>query len=156
MTELIKVLPNSNLPTFTATVVSEDAGSDLLTSLLIDYGVAAGNGAPWQASVVGPLVEAKTVLDGPRDIQITWSPGQIAPGCHTVTMLVTHQRKNAGTDFLCPSDANDFDTLTWVVSLCEEVGNDIVCNFDDCAVKGEQEYTYCETVGPLSSGGSQG
>ena len=41
MTELIKVLPNSNLPTFTATVVSEDAGSDLLTSLLIDYGVAA-------------------------------------------------------------------------------------------------------------------
>lgn len=153
MTELIKVLPASNaLPSFTATVISEDAGSDLLTSLLIDYGVEAANGAPWQSTEVGPTLEAKSVSDGPRDIQITWTP-QVGKGCHTVTMLVTHQRKDGGNDFLCPVSADDFDTLTWVVSLCEEVNGDVVCSFDDCAVKSEQSYKYCDAVGPLSNQG---
>ena len=156
VTELIKAQPTRagfSLPDFSATVISEDAGQRLFSALLIDYGKESIGGAPWLAEQVGPRLDAKTAADGPRDVRINWKPGnQLNTGCHTVTLLVTHETKGGGVDHLCPTDANDFDTLTWVVSLCDDDNGAVECSFDGCAVDGEENFKYCETMGQLPTG----
>ena len=137
---------------FKAQVVSEDAGQPLLEVLLIDYGIETLPGQPWREAQPGPKLPPKSLADGPRSVRHTWN-AQVALGCHTVTMLVTHEVRGGGLDFFCPLSADDFDTLTWVVSLCDEVKGE--CDFSGCPVHKEGALkSYCDTVGELPNSGT--
>jgi hypothetical protein len=128
---------------FSADVVSEDAGQPLRPVLLIDYGQGDGSGAPWKDFEIGAVVAAATLQDGRREISIPWSGvAQQAGGCHTVTMLVTHESKEVLPDFWCPKDADDFDTLSWLAVICEQVGDEPVCDMSNCPLN-DAQYEYC-------------
>jgi len=152
--ELIEFHPVDNVYTqqdFRASVESEDNGVDLQTVLLFDYGIeisanSQGQG-PWLAAVPGSPVDATTLAAGPREISIPFTPNDLvhAVGCHTVTMLVTHQFKQEQGAFYCPAQVDDVATLTWFVSLCENGTNE--CPTDNCPVKAG-EGSYCTIEAP--------
>ena len=141
---------------FRAEVRSEDAGQDLDTVLLIDYGKPNPAGEPWLDAVPGPILQPQTIADGWRSISIDWLPKEAltGAGCHTVTMLVTHEITRATADgYFCPRDLDDYDTQTWLVVLCENDAS--ACDFSGCLVDeaqpdpGMTAGVYCDT--PSSS-----
>jgi len=148
-TEFIRAIDlkhNFTLPKFEAKVLSEDGDDDLTTVLLIDYGKAGADESPWIYAQPGAPMAPKTLADGPRDIGIPWKPSAYIPlGCHTVTMLVTHETKKEPPEYWCPADDNDFATLTWFVTLCEDIDS---CVYSDCAITGTGEYQYCGSADP--------
>jgi hypothetical protein len=135
-----------NPATFFADVISEDAGDDLSAVLLIDYGVGDGGelSPPWKDVSVGDAVTPGTLQDGRRPISISWTRLlQRKPGCHTVTMLVTHQHRQQNPDFYCPKDPDDFDTLTWLAVICEtSSGSEPDCDLSNCPLN-DGTFEYC-------------
>lgn len=146
-TEFIRALTGESgyqLPKFDANVLSEDAGDDLESALLIDYGVEGPGGDPWLTATPGPTLPARSLADGPRLVSAGWNPFNFGAGCHTVTMMVTHAKWGVNPGYWCPKEANDYATLTWVVALC---GADVSsCTFDDCPIRGDDTYIYCSSV----------
>jgi hypothetical protein len=132
---------------FSADVISEDAGQNLQPVLLIDYGQGDGGdlSPPWKSFEVGNIVPAGTLQDGRREVgSIPWSQvGQREPGCHTVTMLITHEPKQKLPDFWCPKDADDFDTLTWFAVICtKDAMDEDDCDMSNCPLN-DAQYEYC-------------
>lgn len=129
--------------TLEAAVLSEDAGDDLEAVLLVDYGYLAPGDIPWRDTAPVDTIAPGTLSDGPRPVSVSWTPRSfIEPGCHTLTLLVTHQKRGTNPGFWCPADADDYASLTWFVALCEDVGT---CEYDDCFIAGgEDTYVYCE------------
>jgi hypothetical protein len=105
---------------FSADMVSDDAGQPVQSVLLIDYGDdnAVSNG-PYRSFVPGEPLDPACMLDGPRHVSIPWRPLAQEPiGCHTVTLMVTHQFELKNSAFYCPADPNDASTLTWFALVC--------------------------------------
>ncbi|MFO0662124.1 MAG: hypothetical protein U0165_20170 [Polyangiaceae bacterium] len=96
---------------FSAQVRAEDEGEPLDAKLVIDAASA-------QPGLVDFLRLAPGTFNQARTISLSWQPsaaigGQsVAPGCHTITMIVTHQYQ---LDSFLPADASDADQLTWWV-----------------------------------------
>ncbi len=127
-----------------AEVLSEDAGDDLEAVLLVDYGyMASENSPPWREAVPVDVTAPGTLSEGPRPVTGTWTPRKnvVEAGCHTLTLLVTHQKSGQNPGFWCPADPDDYDTLTWFVALCEDLAT---CNYGGCHIAGEDTYSYCE------------
>ncbi|MBW2453696.1 MAG: hypothetical protein JRI68_04260 [Deltaproteobacteria bacterium] len=128
--------------TIAAEVLSEDAGEPLEAVLLVDYGYLASDNTPWRDSAPVDDIAPGTLSEGPRPINVTWTPRSfIQPGCHTVTLLVTHQKRAQNPGYWCPAEPDDYDTLTWFVALCEDLAT---CDYSDCFIAGEDTYSYCE------------
>jgi hypothetical protein len=129
----------------TADVISEDAGQELTVVLLIDYGLKGIGGDPWQDYSEQSRLTAGSLSDGPRPITASVRKA-IAPGCHTLTLLVTHAIVGDPPFYWCPANPNDHDTLTWFLSVCDQGNCDFDCPFDDGT------FTYCpsnaETTAP--------
>ncbi|MBW2523557.1 MAG: hypothetical protein JRI23_05255 [Deltaproteobacteria bacterium] len=142
---------------FAAWVQSEDADQNVLTVLLIDYGDESGvQNGPWRSYVPGKPLPAGTFSQGPRGpVTINWRPEKLeTPGCHTVTLLVTHEFWLDPTEgYWCPKDGQDASTLTWFVAVCETANPD-ECDYTNCPVRGQGTRTYCPGVGTdLNEGG---
>ena len=127
---------------FRASVVSEDGGESIKVALIVNYGVEnASTGTPYyDATISTGEVAPATLADGPRPVSAelpvtTRMPD--APGCYTVTMMVSHDFP-PGT--ACPSNISDSDELTWLVlRRCKEDGQSCVTGIDpevDCPVAG--------------------
>jgi hypothetical protein len=143
--------PNSSYTPieFSACVVSEDAGQDVQTVLLIDYGDDSGVAlGPYRWAIPGEPLKAATLADGPREITIKWLPQkQEPPGCHTVTLLVTHQFQQINGIYHCPADANDAATLTWFAYVCDQTAIES-CGAMICPIEGQTTSKYCAAAEP--------
>jgi len=137
---------------FSAWVLSEDADQDVQTVLLIDYGDQSGvSNGPYRSFVPGEPLKAATMADGPREVAIQWQPqAQELVGCHTVTLLVTHQSQQKNHVYYCPADPSDASTLTWFAYVCDQTDL-AACGSASgsmiCPIEGQTTSTYCAGVG---------
>lgn len=115
--KVVDVATGKSLPLeFGAAVVSEDAGTDVIGRLVLDYGVAV-DGLPFQSLGEPSSVVAATLDDGPRTLTAKWGSTYKPPlGCHYVSLLASHEFAFATS---CPEDPLDFDFLTWTVVVCD-------------------------------------
>lgn len=114
---------------FSALVRSEDDGGDLSVAMYIDYGDPSGNYEPGQDIpkwpyykwFPGPPVEAGTFSELDRRASATYFPilDPIKPGCHTLTMIVSHEFVENEDGRYCPRDLTDSSQLTWIVFRCD-------------------------------------
>lgn len=118
--------------TFSAQVVSEDAGEDVHVVLLVDYGKYDElSKRPYQNSVVqNQVVPASTHDDPTRRIAkatLYFNTTNITPGCHTVTMMVSHA---FAPQLGCPEKLSDSDQITWTAVMCD--GTDCTIDPAEC------------------------
>lgn len=102
---------------FSADIVSEDRDAKVQGVLYIDYGLIT-NDRPFREQIQIADVAASTLTDPmARPIRAKWNVGasSIGPGCHTVTMLVTHTLDRVSS---CPCCRNDSSQITWQVYSC--------------------------------------
>jgi hypothetical protein len=140
---------------FSAWVQSEDADQDVRTVLLIDYGDESGvSNGPYRSFVLGEPLSAGTLAQGPRGpVTISWRPQkQETPGCHTLTLLVTHDFREEYGAFLCPRIPQDASTVTWFAAVCETENPD-ECDYTNCPVYGQSTGTYCPGVASETTAG---
>lgn len=108
---------------FSASVLSEDAGERVRVSLLVDYGVPNPlTGHVFQdAEAFNQPLPPGTLADGPRRITASLVPAlrMPSPGCHTVTMMVTHEFDPVSG---CPVSKADSSYLVWFVYKCGDTG----------------------------------
>jgi hypothetical protein len=109
---------------FRASVLSEDADDSVKVSLLIDYGIKSDvDERPYRdAEDRNKEVPPGALADGPRDVVAKLFPDVIfwgvpQAGCHTVTMMVSHNFDSASG---CPNTLEDSSQLTWQVIRCDE------------------------------------
>lgn len=152
-----KVGNNYDAHDFRAFVVSEDAGQPVKAVLFLDYGRIGTNNTPYVDDEPLSALPAGTLADGPRLLGKSWRPrGTEEPGCHTVTLLATHEfAGDLGVPedeypFYCPADLADSSTLTWFVSFClegEEGGVGPNCSLENCP-SGESQppLVYCDDL----------
>ena len=124
---------------FSADVISEDQGSKVKGYLYIDYGQQGGD-HPYadlitQIRELPPSTMADTTK---RNIRGKWSFGDNVPakGCHTVTLIVSHE---FDAETSCPVCRNDSSQLTWPVYVCDP---------DVSAAKCHPDFFECENPGP--------
>jgi hypothetical protein len=113
--------------TFSAPVISEDDQPDspgpdaqIEANLLIDYGMTAADGKPYRP----PLILGNTLDAGMLDETMgrmataLWTQVDhlLEPGCHTATLMVSHQWTNPA---VCPVCADDIGSITWLLFLCD-------------------------------------
>jgi hypothetical protein len=122
-TEVIKKTMGEPIPAFPVKYISEDAGERLQFTLLVDYGTPPGNAPnqPYRYSQwTRPAERACTATEVCTAELPAWTgDSNDAPGCHTLTLVATHAFFGFSPYERCPKSADDADTLTWVVFLCE-------------------------------------
>jgi hypothetical protein len=136
------ITANEALPTleFGAVLVSEDVDDNLEAVLLIDYGTLGPGGAPWLDDV-GEKGILPSTLSQPRNVRLKWPvrPTDVDKRCHSVTMLVTHERYGDEPYTWCPRNRGDFDTVTWFVAFCPggcATPGSEPPSFDECPANG--------------------
>lgn len=88
-------------------------GEPLETEILFDYGVP--NGAqPFALLEPEENITPAHLADGNRFIDISWVPPESLYGCHTITLVVSHELVNG-----CPVDPADAAQVTWFLKLCD-------------------------------------
>ncbi len=137
---------------FQALVRSEDAGKSVEVRLLVDYGKTFGL-CPCQDSVPGIRIAPSTLDDpSPRTAKATWYAGKASAGCHTFTLMVSHDFNEHD----CPTDSNDASSLTWFAYLCE-ANQSCHPNLDDMANCMFQDApTFCPQTNVSTSSSSTG
>lgn len=131
---------------FRVAIESEDAGEKVELVLLRNFGGGPAEGRPYEESVrVGDL-EPGTLRDGKRAVTLEWFETG-ANGrdydCAAITLLATHAyRGGTGSDFYCPADPDDVDTVTWLVLRCRAF--DDACSFDLCADAKADNPNFCD------------
>jgi len=106
---------------------SEDDLSQVDVRLYVDYGRNTTPGQPYFGiPVQGTPVAPSTMLDTiPRHASVVWtpSPGSLSPGCHRITLMVSHA---FATSFIttgevtCPANLSDSDALSWDFLVCSD------------------------------------
>ncbi len=100
-----------------ADVVSEDQGAIVLGVLYIDYGHVVGDRPFAELIQIADVAPSTLTDEKARPIPATWNlaASTVLPGCHTVTMLVTHDLDRVSS---CPHCRNDSSQITWQVFDC--------------------------------------
>jgi hypothetical protein len=117
---ILVVEPDEPRITFTVPVESvEDAGETIKVRLYIDYGVLNAADRPYRTAI--PAADLPAAGEA-RVASADWVPEaeqvpQVPPGCHTVTMIISHQFDDLTQ---CPEVLADSDQITWHVFLCDE------------------------------------
>jgi hypothetical protein len=121
---------------------SEDAGQDVSAVLLRNYGRPSPVGSPYAQDVGATSIPAGTLSEGWRPFTLQWLPTLVndTHECHSITVLVTHERFGKQPYEECPKDLSDSATLTWFFPICDTLGD---CDADDCVGEPEGGYVYC-------------
>lgn len=96
----------------------EDAGETVKFRLLLDYGIPNNDQPPkpYQLIVDRGEVALPSAPGEEQAVSAAWQPQTfIANGCHTLTLMVSHEFDEA-TD--CPERLDDSSQLTWFVNFC--------------------------------------
>ena len=121
---------------FSADIVSEDQGASVLGVLYIDYGEGTKD-IPFREVIQIADVRPSTLTDPTtRSIKAKWNlaASTIDAGCHTVTLLVTHDLDRVTS---CPRCRNDSSQITWQVFHCGGASAaTCVANFSECQKPG--------------------
>ncbi len=119
--DVIIAQPNTEID-LKAGLRSEDAGEDVAVYLYVDYGLNTVPDQPY--AIVFPIgtVGASTISDDSRYASITWKPQLISPGCHRLTMMVSHKFNFIG-GVTCPADLSDSSALSWDLLLCSSTAS---------------------------------
>lgn len=124
---------------FSADVVSEDQGAKVKGYLYIDYGTTVGD-HPY-ADLIPEIRELppSTMADTTkRNIRGKWNVASsvLLPGCHTVTLIVSHE---FDAETSCPVCRNDSSQLTWPVFFCDSntAASKCVPDFSKCEKPGQ-------------------
>ena len=124
--EFIKLEGDSPLTLF-ADVVSEDGDRAVLSALYLDYGRQNPDLPDWPytLAIQGNTFAAGTLADGPRRIHQTFIPSiySVEPGCHTLTLVVSHEFEQVTSERYCPSSLADSSQITWYLLKCSAPGN---------------------------------
>lgn len=115
---------------FSAMVMSEDVGQPVKVALYIDYGEPNVEGRPFhKALILFPEIPPGRMSDNPRQVRAHLYPEQenVEPGCHTVTMIVSHEFDYSG----CPKSLADSSQLTWTVLRCSSATNCVPIDADN-------------------------
>jgi hypothetical protein len=116
--EFLIVVDGETRKDFSASIISEDRGHPVKVALYIDYGEPNVAGQPFRYSLTNfPDIAPGSLSDDSRRVQAQWFPEIqfVENGCHTVTMVVTHE-----FDFLdCPKVPTDSSQLVWKVLRCK-------------------------------------
>ena len=121
---------------FSADVVSEDQQQEVLVALYLDYGRPNANDEPF-ADVLFQFkkVPAGTMAD--TKARPATAKGKLttplAFGCHTATLMVTHE---IDTVARCPTCLNDSSQITWPLYRCNSLESADACKPD---------FSLCET-----------
>lgn len=127
--DLLVIEPNTPAQTYTVPVRSEDAGEDLVGTLVVDW----QQGPSRQLQVHDREIPASSFDDVKRSYQAEWSPESgVTPGCgHTLTALIMHKSNfDDGPDLPKPNVQWDVASVTWqlnVVSDSNQGGVIVVC-----------------------------
>jgi hypothetical protein len=116
--ELLVIEPNSPPLTYTVPVRSEDAGEDLVGTLVVDWQQAGR-----QLQVHDREIPASSFDDVKRSYQADWSPGEgVTPGClHTLTALIMHTSNfDDGPDVPKPGVEWDVASVTWQLNVVSD------------------------------------
>jgi hypothetical protein len=130
---------------FSAEVVSEDNGQQVLGLLYVDYGYnPPGTDQPFRAMVANIRELDPSTLTDPnaRTMRVTWLPEitGTSSGCHTVTLIASH---DFDRETQCPKCLSDSSQITWQVFVCNSaIGDDCKPDFSACA----QWTKSCEAV----------
>lgn len=102
---------------FSADVVSEDHGDMVEGVLYIDYGKAGGDKPYAEAIQIRDLLPSTLSDPAKRNVRGTWNVKNsvINAGCHTMTLLVSHDLDRVTG---CPVCRNDSSQITWQVYSC--------------------------------------
>jgi hypothetical protein len=131
---------------FKVPVLSEDGGESVKGSLFVDYGVNDSLNRPYADEASRAELAPGTLGDGPRIFEVSWQASNLTPGCHRITLMVSHQF-DVSTG--CPTELTDSSELTWYVNKCVQ---GVACNsvaLDSCP----PIETSCPAV-PGADGGS--
>jgi hypothetical protein len=112
---------------FSAEVVSQDDPTSAMTDftqvegkLYIDYGLHGPNlQQPFRFVFNGsPTLPSGALGQTGRRITASWSPSlvDVAPGCHTATLIVSHKFDDLSDCPVCP---DDFSAITWQILRCD-------------------------------------
>jgi hypothetical protein len=124
---------------FSADVVSEDQGAKVKGHLYIDYGKRVGDNIYADLITEFPELPPSTMADTTkRNIRGKWNIDSNAPatGCHTVTLIVSHE---FDAETSCPVCRNDSSQLTWPVFACppNTAASECVPDFTECEKWGQ-------------------
>ena len=135
---------------FSADVVSDDQGQQVLVALYIDYGKPNPADQPF-ADPITSFAPVKPGTMADTTVRRAVAKGKLAhplkPGCHTATLVVTHQLDNAT---LCPACLNDSTQITWPLYRCDSLESPDACNPDFSLC--ETPLVGCPTVADPDSG----
>ena len=98
--------------TFEIPVTSEDDGETLTAALLLDF-----DGLDGQPLTPGSFLPPSTLADTSRRVSLPWRvSNQIEPGCHRITLRVTHVG-NTRTTIFDVIDQNDVAEAYWHANI---------------------------------------
>jgi len=113
--EVISKVSGELIP-FSVPVTSEDAGDPLSAVLLLDYG-GDGTISDFVNGWPGP---ASTLNDKSRVVSVPWRvrpPMAITPGCHRLTLRVTHTSNLVKDQLVLVIDSEDLAVANWFVNV---------------------------------------
>jgi len=153
--EFLLVVDDDQRVDFRASVISEDRAEPLKIALYVDYGLTNNAGNPFRQSIADfPDIPAGTLKQGPRPVHAEWflDSAVVPPGCHTITMMVTHK-----FDFRkCPDRLADSSHLVWNILRCTSAE---ACTFDpfkDCPNSLGTDLVTCPSKSPGPDSGVGG
>lgn len=88
-------------------VRSEDVGDSLVAALYLDQKLQQGTVLPIAAST----------FDSPRTVNLNWTVPTGAPGCHALTLFVTHSKNTQLGGYRDPADVA---LATWVLNVDDQ------------------------------------
>lgn len=149
----ILLIDGSTVPVpFYAEVVSQDDPANaslpfekVFSYLYLDYGIA-GSSRPFRDAVQGSPLASGSIEESGRKVEVDWYPedSRLNDGCHTATLIVSHQFDDSVTRPLntppCPVCDDDISSITWTMLLCMNGG--------DCADLPLSGPTSCEGIDP--------
>jgi hypothetical protein len=154
--EFLVVVDADTRRDFNANVMSEDRGAPIQIALYIDYGLSNPAGHPYKIAISDfQDVPPGTLADGPRPVRSQWFPevNPVSPGCHTITMMVSHE-----FDFRrCPKRLSDSSQLVWRILRCSS--EDLCPPIDlanDCPSAGENPLLSCPETSQDADAGDGG
>jgi hypothetical protein len=151
--QILVVDANVKSVDFQALVRSEDAGTAVQVRLLVDYGNPFGN-CPCQGYAQGNPVAASTLDDpNPRTAKVTWFNPMNGSGCHTFTLMVSHEFDAQN----CPIDSADASSLTWFAYICAagETCTPNLATMDNCMPQSPKFCPRTDAATTSSTGGAQ-
>lgn len=118
---------------FNVPVFSEDKGDQLIARLLLNY---QGEGV-YEDDLGSDLIDASTLEDATRAIDLEWQIPQLPPGCKRLTLLVSHLSNLDPLIYPEVIDKSDQALAVWWANIEPTPGNEDMLTACPLATVGE-------------------